>query len=117
MFGLNPKKIVFLLLVGVGVFVGVQYGRAYFTKFQFDDAVRQSVKYAATGRKGPEDVRREVLSKAEELGLDIGKKDIHITKRGPAFQLDIEYEWPVNLQVYQHTLTFTISENGEMFGQ
>ena len=115
MFGLNPKKLFSLLLLIVLVFAGVQYGRAYITKYLFDDAVRQSVKYAAANRKGTEDVRREVFAKAEELGIEIGPKDIHITKRGPAFTLELEYAWTVNLRVYQHVLTFPVSENGEMF--
>jgi hypothetical protein len=117
MLGLGPKKIVFLILLVIGVFAGFQYGRAFLTKYQFDDAVRQSVKYAATSRKTSEDVRREVVEKADELGIDIGPKDVHITKRGPAFELEVDYDWPVNLQVYQHVLTFNVSESGEMFGQ
>ena len=117
MFGLSAKKLIFLLILVAATFVGIQYGMAFFTRFQFDDAVRQSVKYAASSRKGPEDVRREVLAKAEELGIDITARDIHITKRGPAFELTVEYEWPVNLRVYNQVLTFSISESGEMFGQ
>jgi hypothetical protein len=84
--------------------------------YQFQDAVRQSVKYAASTRKNTEDVRREVVEKAQELGVDIGPRDIHITKRGPSFSLQFEYTWPVNLRVTQHVLTFNILETGEMFG-
>ena len=117
MFGLSPKKLFFLLLFTVGAFVGIQYARAFLTKYEFNDAVRQSVKYAAASRKGPDTVRREVVEKAQALGIDVGPKDVHIVKRGPAFTLELEYEWPVNLRVYEHVLTFNISENGEMFGQ
>jgi hypothetical protein len=116
MFGISPKKLLMLLLLVAGIFVAVQYGNAYLTKYQFDDAVRQTVKYAGSTRKGTEDVRREVVEKADELGLDIGPKDIHITKRGPAFTLELTYTTTVNLRVYQHVLTFDISEQGEMFG-
>jgi hypothetical protein len=116
MFGISPKKLFTLLLFVAGVFVAVQYGSAYLTKYQFEDSVRQSVKYAASTRKGPEDVRREVVEKAHELGIDINPRDIQITKRGPAFTLAFEYIWTVNLRVTQHVLTFNISEQGEMFG-
>jgi hypothetical protein len=117
MFGLTLKKLLVLVLFVAAIFAGVQYGQAYLTKYEFNDAVRQSVKYAATSRKGPEDVRREVVEKAEELGIDIGPEDIHISKRGPAFSLEFEYDWPVNLRVYRHVLKFEISEQGEMFGK
>jgi len=117
MFGLNLRKLFYLFLLVAVVFVGIQYGRAYLTRYQFDDAVRQSVKYAAASRKGPEAIRREVLETAEELGIDIGPKDIHITERGPALTLELEYDWTVDLKVYQHVLTFPVSENGEVFAK
>jgi hypothetical protein len=116
MFGISPKKLFWLVIFVALVFVGVQYGSAYLTKYQFDDAVRQSVKYAASTRKGPEDVRREVVDKGAELGIEIDPKDVHITKRGPAFTLELQYTTTVNLRVRQHVLTFDISEKGEMFG-
>jgi len=117
MFGISLRKLFYLLVLVAVVFAGVQYGRAYLTRYQFEDSVRQTVKYAAASRKGPETIRREVLEKAEELGIDIGPKDVHITQRGPAFTLELEYDWTVDLKVYQHVLTFPISETGEMFGQ
>ena len=116
MFGIRPKKLFMLFLFIAAIFVGVQYGRAYLTKYQFDDSVRQSVKYAAASRKSPEVVRREVVETAQELGIDIGPKDIHITKRGPAFTLELDYDSIVDLKVYKHVLTFSISEQGETFG-
>lgn len=117
MFGLSPKKLLSLALLAAGVFVGVQYARVYLNKYQFGDAIRQSVKYAATSRKSPEKVRTEILEKAEELGIELSPKDVRITKRGPAFTVDIDYEMPVNLRVYEHVLSFEVSESGEMFGQ
>jgi hypothetical protein len=116
MFGISPKKLLMFVVFIALLFVGFQYGDVYLTKYQFGDAVRQSVKYAATSRKNTEDVRREVVEKADELGLEIGPKDIHIVKRGPAFTLELEYTATVNLRVTQHVLTFHISEEGETFG-
>ncbi len=117
MFGLTLKKVLWFLILIALVFAGVQYGNAYLTKYQFEDGVRQAVKYAASTRKGPQDVRRDVLDKAEELGIEIDPADIRITKRGPSFTLELDYPWVVNLKVYQQVLMFRISETGEMFGQ
>jgi hypothetical protein len=117
MFGLSPKKLFSLALLAVGVFVGVQYARVFLTKYQFGDAVRQSVKFAGSSRKDPEKVRTEILEKAEELEIAIERRDIQITKRGPSFTVDIAYEMPVNLRVYEHVLKFEVSETGEIFGK
>jgi hypothetical protein len=116
MFGISPKKLFSLLILIALVFVGVQYGSAYLNQYLLRDEVRQSVKYAGTSRKGPEDIRREVVEKAAELGIEIDPQDVQITKRGPAFTLDLQYTTVVNLRVHQHVLTFDISEKGEMFG-
>jgi hypothetical protein len=117
MFGLRPKKLFMLALLVGGVFVCFQYAQVFLTKYQFGDAVRQSVKYAASTRKSSDKIRREVVEKAEELGIAIGPKDIQIIKRGPAFTLELAYQMPVNLRVYEHVLTFEVSESGETFGQ
>ena len=117
MFGISAKKWLMFLLLALGGFVGFQYGRAFLIKYEFVDSVRQTVKYAATSRKDPDTVRREVVEKAQQLGIDIGPRDVKISKRGPAFNLSLEYDWPVDLKVYQHVLNFDVSEDGEMFGQ
>ena len=116
MFGISPKKLFSFLILIALVFVAVQYGSVYLTQYQFRDGVRQSVKYAGTSRKGAEDIRREVVEKAADLGIEIDPKDVHITRRGPAFTLELQYSTVVNLRVHQHVLTFDISESGEMFG-
>jgi len=116
MFGLTFKKLVFIAVIAAGFFVAAQYAPAYFTYYQFNDAVLQQVKYAAASRKDPERVRRDIVEKAKEMDLDVGPKDIHITRRGPAFTLEFDYDWPINLRVYQHTITFHISQDGEVFG-
>jgi len=116
MFGISAKKLFWLVVFIALVFVGVQYGDAYLTKYMFTDEVRQSVKYAGTSRKGVDDIRREVVDKAMEFGIELDPKEVQITKRGPAFTLEIQYTTVVNLRVYQDVLTFNISENGEIFG-
>ena len=79
----------------------------YFAAFQFNDYVRQEVKYAAASRKTVDVLRADILAKAKELGIPLTKNDIRITKRGPSFTLDVEYRWPIDLKVYKHDLTST----------
>jgi hypothetical protein len=115
MFGLSGRQI-FILLIVVGVlFGGSQYVPAYFAAFQFNDYVRQEVKYAAASRKTADTLRANILQKADELGIPLKKDNIRITRRGPSFTLEVEYHWPVNMRIYQHELVFHASESGEMF--
>jgi hypothetical protein len=115
MFGLSGRQIFILLVLIAFLFAGAQYVPAYFAAFQFNDYVRQEVKYAASARKTPEAIRGEVLQKANELGISLTKNDVRLTKQGPAFRVQIEYHWPINLRVYQHDILFHVNEQGELF--
>ena len=115
MFGLSGRQILLLLLLVALLFAGTQYVPGYFNAIQFNDFVRQEVKYAVASRKSPDTVRSLVLQKAAELEIPLTKNDIRITRRGPSFTLEIDYRWPVNLRVYKHDLAFHVIESGEVF--
>ena len=115
MFGLNGRQLLILLIVAALLFAAAQYVPAYYSAFQFNDYVRQQVKYAGTSRKTTDTLREEIFRKANELGIPITKKDIRITRRGPSFTLEVEYRWPIDLKVYRHELVFHTSQMGEMF--
>jgi hypothetical protein len=115
MFGLNGRRFLILLIVVVLFYSAAQYVPAYFAAFQFNDYVRQEVKYAASSRKTADALRTGILLKAGELGIPITKNDVRITKRGPSFTVEVEYRWPIDLKVYHHELIFHTSQSGEIF--
>jgi hypothetical protein len=116
MFGLNLKRIFLIAFILAVIFTARQYVPPYFARFQFGDSVRQTVKYAAASRKNTDAVIREILMSAEEAGVPITAKDIHITKRGPSVTVDIEYIWPIDIRIHQYAIKFHVSESGEVFG-
>jgi hypothetical protein len=115
MFGLSGRQLFFLFILVALLFTGTQYVPAYFAAFQFNDYVRQEVKFAVSARKTAELLRGEILQKASDLGIPLTKKDIVMTRRGPSFTLQIEYHWPINMRVYKQDLVFHVSEDGEIF--
>ena len=115
MFGLSGRQIFILALLVLLLFAGTQYGPAYFAAFQLNDYIHQEVMFAVTNRKNPEALRTEIVQRGNELGIHINPKDIHITRRGPAFTLELEYHWPINMRLYRHELVFHSSETGELF--
>ena len=115
MFGLRRRQLFMIGVCAAVFFAAYQYVPAYVTAFQFDDYVRQQVKYAGTSRKTTDTLREEVFRKATELGIGLTRKDIRIIPRGPAFTLELEYKWPIDLKVYQHELVFRSSQTGELF--
>jgi hypothetical protein len=115
MFGLKGRQILVILLIIAAIFAGTQYVPAYVNAFQFNDYVRQQVKYAASSRKTADTLRDEIQQKAVELGIPITKKDIRISRRGPSFTLELEYRWPIDMKIYRHELRFHNSYTGELF--
>ena len=115
MFGLSARQILLLVLLVFVLFAGAQYVPVYYKALWFNDFIRGETKYAASSRKSTEQLRNVISERAKDMKIPIGPKDIHITRRGPAFQLEIDYSFPVNLRVYKHTLSFHVSEAGEIF--
>src|SRR5215467_14039791 len=115
MFGLSGRQVLILLILIALLFAGAQYMPAYFAAFQLNDFIHQEVKYAASARKTAEALRSELVQKAHDLEIPIAPRDIRITKRGPAFTLELDYRWPIDMKFYHHTLVFHATGNGELF--
>jgi hypothetical protein len=115
MFGLSGRRALILLVLLSLIFAASRYFPPYFAAFQFNDFVREEVKYAGTSRKTVDAIRTEILQKAGELGIPITKKDIRILRRGAAsFTVEIDYRWPIDMKVYRHELVFHTSHSGEL---
>ncbi len=115
MLGLLPRGTAYLLVVAVLVFLGVQYVPIYFNAFQFNNSVRQEVKFAGSARKTVESVREALLSRAREFKVPVTEEDIKVSRDGPFFIVNINYSVPVNLRVYQHEIQFSSSFSGATF--
>ena len=115
MFGLNGRQMFFLVAFIALLFAATQYVPAYYAAFQFNDFIRQEVKFASSSKKNIDAVRSDLVQKAMELGIPLDRKAISITKRGPSFTVVFEYRWPINLRVYKHELIFHVLESGEVF--
>lgn len=115
MFGLNMKQVFLLLLLVVALYASSRVVPIYFNAFQFSDFVKQEVRFAAASRRTPDDIRARIVERAKADELAIAAKDVHITRRGPAFNVEIDYLVPLNLRVYQRSLAFHIFESGELF--
>jgi len=106
-----------LLLLILVLFVGSQIIPAYFNAFQFNDYIKQEVKFAVASRRTTDMIRAKIVEKSRELGINVGPKDILITRRGPSFTIQLDYFIPVDLRFYKHDIVFHVSETGELFDQ
>jgi hypothetical protein len=115
MFGLRSRHLLMLLVLAAAVLAAVQLVPAYFQRFQFADFVNQEVKFAVSKRKTAQKVRTEILAEAKDFGIPIAIQDVHITRRGPTFTVEIDYDLPVDLWVYELKWPSHVKVSGEMF--
>ncbi len=115
MFGLNAKQLFLLLLLILALFSASQIVPIYFNAFQFSDYVKQEVRFAAASRRTPDEIRNRIVIKAKEFDLAIAPKDVRMTRRGPAFNVEIDYLVPLDLRLYKRNIEFHIFESGELF--
>ena len=115
MFGLSGRQIFLLLLLVFAFYAGSQFIPAYFHAFQFNDFIKQEVKFALSARRTPEDVRQHIVDEAKDLEIPIDARSVLISKRGPAFTVEFDYNIPIDLRVYKRDLNFHVSETGELF--
>ena len=117
MFGLNGRQIFLLLLLVLALYAGSQFIPAYFHAFQFNDFIKQEVKFAVAAKRTTEQIRAHIVEQAKQLDIAVGPRDIHISRRGPSFTLELDYVIPVDVRFYKRDLNFHVSESGELFEQ
>jgi hypothetical protein len=115
MFGLKTRHVVMLVVLAAAVLAAIQIIPIYFQRFQFADFVNQEVKFAVNKRKTAQKVRTEILEEAKNSGVPVKTEDIHITRRGPTFTVEIDYDFPVDLSVYRFQWPSHVKVSGEMF--
>jgi len=115
MCGLLPRRTFVVVIVAVLVFAAFQYVPVYFDTWQFYDAVRQEVKFAATSRRTVDSVRDSILRLATAHDIPLEEKDLQVESQGPFFAVEIRYGVPVDLRVFQHVMRFDYRLTGETF--
>lgn len=77
-----------LIVVALGYFV-VQAGEVYLRFYQYQDAMRQRVRFA--GRKTNQQIIRELRAKADSLGLPEGAYGVRVRRVGRYIAIEAEY--------------------------
>ena len=93
--------IIFLLVLGCGIFVLVKYIPPKINANAFRDQMNRlntDPDYRMR-RLTVEDAEKILLEKAKELSLPIEKKNIRISKTGETFKINVIFQIPVDLKI------------------
>jgi hypothetical protein len=75
----------------------------------------QEVKFRFQQKKPTEKVRASIADEAKNWDIPVNPRDIHITKRGPSFSVEIDYPLIVDLRVHQFTWPQHVLTAGPLF--
>lgn len=86
----------------------VKIAPPYVNNYQFEDAIKTEAEFAETQypKKTPDDVRQDVIQKAESLGIPANPQDVQLQMSNGYVSIALDYSIPVDLYVYQFTLQF-----------
>ena len=117
MFGLLPRGMSYVLVAAIVVFLGVKYVPVYVNAYQFDDAVRQVLKFSGTRARSPQVMKTAIMSEAVEFGIPVTSDSVKVTRDGVILTVEISYKVPIDHQFYQHELSFDSRHTTETFAR
>ncbi len=121
MFGLLPRGTVYILLLVIVLYAGIQFVPVYYSAWLFHDSIRQEVRFAGTSRQTVDSVHRSIMLRAEEYAapfMDVADEvRVDVTRDGPFFVVSVYYAVPVDMQLYRHEVEFDWYFSGETFAE
>ena len=113
--GRAPGKIrlgalLFVLVVGVAVYLAIVLIPPYWTYLSMQDPVRDAAVTAVTARDGEATARAELLRKARDIGLRLEDENIEIVHEGQELVIRVSWVEPVDLPRYRYDIHFRVEQ-------
>lgn len=113
--GRAPGKIrlgalLFVLVVGVAVYLAISLVPPYWTYLSMQDPVRDAAVTAVTARDGEATARAELLRKARDIGLRLEDENIEIVHEGQELVIRVSWVEPVDVPRYRYDIHFRVEQ-------
>jgi hypothetical protein len=93
-----------LLIVAVALYFGINVGEAYWRYYEFQDAMRQEVRFA---KQIPDDrIKLHLAALADSLGLPEEATEITVDRSGSTISVSAEYSERVELPLFVRQIRF-----------
>ena len=107
--GARLKAIVWLLIVGSGIYVGAKVVPIYFANYQLQDKMQTEARFAMVNHRTNEEVRDVIYSEIQDRDIPARREDIHVESSQRGVRIRVDYTVTVDLRVYQFNMHFTPS--------
>jgi len=107
-----------ILVLVAGVYLGMKFIPVSASAYQFDDTVREQIVYAGARRRNmsDEEVMRNLMDRADELGLPVSQRNVRITRHSKSIRIQVAYRVPIELPFdYTYEWTFISDHKGPSF--
>lgn len=102
--------LVALMLVATVLYFGVGIGEHYFRFYQYQDAMRQEVKFAAHNSDAL--ILRHLRERADSLGLPEAAGEVNLQREGRHIEMDSEYYVLIEIPLYVKEVRFNAHAEG-----
>jgi hypothetical protein len=107
--GARLKAIVWLLIVGSGIYAGAKVVPIYFANYQLQDKMQTEARFAMVNHRTNEEVRDVIYREIQDRDIPAHREDIHVESSQRGVQIKVDYTVTVDLRVYQFNMHFTPS--------
>lgn len=103
---LTFSGVLLLLVVAAILFVAYKLLPPYISNYQLQDSIENIARTATYNRWSEADIRNEILSQAQDLGIFLEERQVAVQKSGNSVDIAVHYVIPVDLVVHQMELQF-----------
>jgi len=101
-----------LLIVAAAMYFGVNIGEAYWRFYEFQDAMRQEVRFAK--QISDDRIKLHLAALADSLGLPEEATDITVDRTSRAISVSAEYSERVDLPLFARIIRFNPRAQGPL---
>ncbi|MEJ2314002.1 MAG: hypothetical protein P8Y85_04335 [Nitrospirota bacterium] len=103
------KKLAYIVSVVFIIYAGFRFGMPYYRYYAFKTDAADIVRFDFTVRDAEEEIRKDLIERAQELGVPIGANQINVYRTEDGYRVDAKWQETVDLLgQYQKTLSFEV---------
>jgi hypothetical protein len=103
------KAVLSLAFLAAVIFASFKFIPIYVNNYELKDYIQNQTPFWLTQRASADGIRKNILAKAQDLGLPIAEDDVTVEANQNRVSVSIDYHVPVDLKVYTLQLHFTDS--------
>lgn len=101
------KAALALIIIVGGIYLGWELIPPYFHNYEFQDDLDDVARVNAYTHKTDEDIKAQVIKKADDLGIPLKEEAISITRTVDGMGISVHYSIHVDLILHPMDLDFT----------